>query len=107
MSVLLPAVTSLLALLFAAALLDQWLERRRTFQLVWGIGMVFFGVASGSEALAAAGVVCDYRVPDRLRLGPSPIYTRFVDLWDAVDRLRRLVAAGEHEHLPRELPRVT
>jgi kynureninase len=59
------------------------------------------------RALAAAGVVCDYRVPDRLRLGPSPIYTRFVDLWDAVDRLRRLVAAGEHEHLPRELPRVT
>jgi hypothetical protein len=54
MSVLLPGVTSLLALLFAAALLDQWLERRRTFQLVWGVGMLFFGVASGSEALAAA-----------------------------------------------------
>jgi hypothetical protein len=49
-----PAATSLLAFIFAAALLDQWLERRHTFQLVWGIGMLFFGVASGSEALAAA-----------------------------------------------------
>jgi kynureninase len=59
------------------------------------------------RALADAGVVADYRVPDRLRLGPSPLYTRFVDVWDAVDRLRRLVAAGEHERLPRERPRVT
>ena len=51
---LLPAVTSLLALIFAAALFDQWLERRHTFQLVWAIGMLFFAIASGSEALAAA-----------------------------------------------------
>jgi kynureninase len=59
------------------------------------------------RALADAGVVTDYRVPDRLRLGPSPLYTRFVDVWDAADRLRRLVAAGDHERLPRERPRVT
>ena len=59
------------------------------------------------RALADAGVVADYRVPDRLRLGPSPLYTRFVDVWDAADRLRRLVVAGEHERLPRERPRVT
>jgi hypothetical protein len=52
-SVLLPALTSLLALVFAAALLDQWLERRRGFQLIWAIGMVFFAIASGSEAVGA------------------------------------------------------
>ncbi len=52
-SVLLPGITALLALAFAAALLDQWLERRQTFQLVWGLGMVFFAIASGCEALAA------------------------------------------------------
>ena len=51
---ILPAVTSLLALIFAAALFDQWLERRHTFQLVWAAGMLFFAIASGSEALAAA-----------------------------------------------------
>ena len=52
--VLLPALTSVLALIFALALLDQWLERRGTFQLVWAIGMLFYGVAAGAEALAQA-----------------------------------------------------
>jgi hypothetical protein len=55
MSVLLPALTAFLALVMAIALLDQWLERRQPFQLVWAIGMAFFGIASGCEALAAAG----------------------------------------------------
>jgi kynureninase len=48
-----------------------------------------------------AGVVPDFRGPDRLRLGPAPIATRFVDVWDALDRLRRLVEGGVHErHVP-------
>src|SRR5262245_62156015 len=51
---LLPALTAVLALVMAAALLDQWRERRQPFQLVWAIGMIFFGVASGCEAIAAA-----------------------------------------------------
>jgi hypothetical protein len=54
MSVFLPALTSILALLLALALADQWRERRQPFQLVWAIGMTFFGIASGCEALAAA-----------------------------------------------------
>jgi kynureninase len=59
------------------------------------------------RALAAAGVVADYRVPDRLRLGPAPLYTRYTDVWDALERLRDVVTAGAHEHLPREPSRVT
>jgi hypothetical protein len=54
MSVALPAATSILAFLFGIALFDQWRTRHRAYQLIWGIGMVFFGVASGCEALAAA-----------------------------------------------------
>jgi hypothetical protein len=50
---LLPALTALLALAFAVALIDQWRERRRSFQIVWAIGMVFFAIASGSETLGA------------------------------------------------------
>jgi kynureninase len=55
-----------------------------------------------SQALIdVAGVVPDFRAPDRLRLGPAPIATRFVDVWDALDRLRRLVERGAHEgHVP-------
>ena len=54
MSVLLPALTTLLALVMGVALLDQWRERRQPFQLVWAIGMGFYGIAAGCEALAAA-----------------------------------------------------
>jgi hypothetical protein len=51
--VALPAITSAIALVFAVALLDQWRERRQTFQLVWAAGMLFYGVASGCEAIGA------------------------------------------------------
>ena len=51
---MLPALTSILALVFALALFDQWRERRGGFQLIWTIGMVFYGVAAGCEAIAAA-----------------------------------------------------
>jgi kynureninase len=49
-----------------------------------------------SQALLAAGVAQDFRPPDLLRLAPAPAYTRFVDVWDGMDRLRQLVEAGEH-----------
>jgi hypothetical protein len=55
MSVLLPGLTSVLALVLAVALFDQWRERRGGFQLIWSAGMLFFGIASGCEAVAAAG----------------------------------------------------
>lgn len=50
----LPALTSILALVFSLALFDQWRERRSGFQLIWGFGMLFFGIAAGAEAIAAA-----------------------------------------------------
>ncbi len=53
-AVLLPGATSLLAFVFFLALLDQWLERRRAYQLVWTAGILFYAVASGCEAIAAA-----------------------------------------------------
>lgn len=53
LGILIPAVTALLALVFAVALFDQWLERRRGFQLIWAIGMAFFAIASGCEAIGA------------------------------------------------------
>ncbi len=55
MSVLITGVTALIALAFAIALVDQWRVRRQSFQLAWAIGMLFFGIASACEAIAAAG----------------------------------------------------
>ncbi|MFC5944745.1 kynureninase [Micromonospora harpali] len=60
-----------------------------------------------SRALAEAGVVGDYRAPDRLRLGPAPLYTRYVDVWDALDRLRGLAERRGWERVPGGPSRVT
>jgi kynureninase len=60
-----------------------------------------------SKALIAAGVIGDYRTPDRLRLGPVPITTRFTDVWEALSRLRQIAADRSYEDLPAELSRVT
>jgi kynureninase len=54
-----------------------------------------------------ANVIPDFRRPDSIRLGLPPLYTRFVDVWDAVDRLAGLVEEGVHERLPAEAARVT
>jgi kynureninase len=47
------------------------------------------------QALIARGVIGDYRAPDLLRFGFTPLYTRFIDVWDAVDRLRGVLERGE------------
>jgi kynureninase len=43
-----------------------------------------------------ANVVPDFRAPDRLRLGFAPITTRWVDVWDAFEAMRAIVAGGTH-----------
>lgn len=45
------------------------------------------------QALIEQGVVPDFRTPDVVRLGLAPLYTRFVDVWDGMDRLRALAGA--------------
>jgi kynureninase len=43
------------------------------------------------------GVIADFRSPDRLRIGPAPLATRFVDVWDALNRLRQGIESGAYE----------
>ena len=54
-----------------------------------------------------AGVIPDFRRPDVLRLGFPPLYTRFVDVWDGMDRVRRVVADGIHRTVDASERRVT
>jgi kynureninase len=41
--------------------------------------------------LIDAGVIPDFRRPDVIRFGLSPLTTRFVDVWDGVEALRRAI----------------
>ena len=53
-----------------------------------------------TQALIDRGVVPDFRTPDRVRLGPAPLYTRFVDVWDAMERFREVLAERRLRGLP-------
>ena len=47
-----------------------------------------------NRALIEAGVIGDYRTPDVLRLGLTPLYLGFADIWRAVDRLAAIMEDG-------------
>lgn len=46
------------------------------------------------KALIEAGVIGDFRAPDTLRFGFSPLYLRHTDVWDAVAILAEIMEAG-------------
>jgi kynureninase len=59
------------------------------------------------QALIDAGVVPDFRAPDRLRLGFAPLYTRFVDVYRGLGAIRDIVTAGKHLTYPTAAGRIT
>jgi kynureninase len=74
-----------------------------------GSHVTFFHPAAWrlTQALIDHGVVPDFRTPDRVRLGPAPLYSRFVDVWDGMDRFRALLEDRSFESYPTERARVT
>jgi kynureninase len=84
---------------YAIGLIDEWLaplgaivgspradERRGSH-----VALVHPEARTLSQRLIDAGVIVDFRTPDVIRLGLSPLTTRFVDVHDGLERLRGLL----------------
>jgi hypothetical protein len=53
-NVVLPLCSSLLSFAFFAFLVDQWRERRRPYQAIWAVGMLWYAVSAGTEFVGGA-----------------------------------------------------
>jgi kynureninase len=47
------------------------------------------------QALISHGIIGDYREPNIMRFGISPLYMRFEDVWNAITCLREIMQTGE------------
>lgn len=52
-------------------------------------------------------LIPDFREPDHIRLGLAPLYLSFAELWEAVDRIRRVVDEERYLKYSTERPLVT
>jgi kynureninase len=52
-------------------------------------------------------VVPDFRAPNIVRFGFPPLYSRYVDVWDALDRTRQVLVRGWHHQVDTAPRRVT
>jgi len=46
------------------------------------------------QALIQRGVIGDFRAPDIVRFAFTPLYLRYIDVWDAVTILGEVLATG-------------
>jgi kynureninase len=85
---------------YAIDLIDEWLaplgagvgspraaERRGSH-----VALVHPEARTLSQQLIDGGVIVDFRAPDVIRLGLSPLSTRFIDVHDGLERLRGLLS---------------
>ena len=49
------------------------------------------------QALIERGVIADFRAPDVLRFGFAPLYLRYRDIWDSVQKLSHIIANGVYK----------
>jgi hypothetical protein len=54
LNVVLPFLSSALSFVFAAMVGDQWVRRRQPYQLVWTVGLLWYGISAGTEFIGSA-----------------------------------------------------
>jgi kynureninase len=52
-------------------------------------------------------VIPDFREPDNIRLGLTPMYTSFQDVWESINRIQRVVTEKRHLRFPETRQTVT
>ena len=85
---------------YAIALIDEWLaplgcsvgSPREAAHRGSHVALVHPDARVLTQRLIADGVIPDFRTPDVIRLGLSPLTTRFTDVYDGLDRVRRLLS---------------
>jgi kynureninase len=85
---------------YAIALIDDWLaplgcsvgSPREAGRRGSHVALVHREARTLSQRLIGDGVVVDFRTPDVIRLGLSPLTTRFADVYDGLDRVRRMLS---------------
>jgi len=65
------------------------------------------GYSINRALIEEMNVIPDFREPDNLRLGLAPLYITFGEVWEGVDRIRRVVEDRRFEIYPKERLTVT
>mmetsp|Transcript_7049 Transcript_7049/g.17789 ORF Transcript_7049/g.17789 Transcript_7049/m.17789 type:complete len:127 (-) Transcript_7049:281-661(-) len=50
--------------------------------------------------LCEAGVICDERKPDVIRVAPTPLYNSYADVWELVEQLKTILIPGYTSRSP-------
>lgn len=87
---------------FTIALADEWLaplgvrvaSPRDSGRRGAHVALAHPAARSLCDRLIRDGVIVDFRSPDVIRIGVSPLTTAFSEVWDGLQRLRLLLEAG-------------
>jgi len=66
-----------------------------------------YALAIDQALIQEAGVLPDFRPPENIRFGLSPLYTSFVEIHQAVERLARIVTEKRYQAYLGDTPTVT
>lgn len=58
------------------------------------VSLRFEGAYPLCRALIERGVIGDFRPPDILRLGLTPLYLRYIDIYDAIDVMHEVLSSA-------------